>query len=81
MLLNVFVQVRVLPPTDTILSKGGGIMDKWHYVEKSERLRLAEERVYKRMCSPRAQINRRLRDDIVGFLSDRRFQRNRERMH
>lgn len=58
-----------------------GIMEKWHYKEKSERLRIAEDRVHKRMCSPRAQINRRLRDDIVGFLSDRRFQRNRERMH
>jgi len=56
-------------------------MEKWHYVEKSARLMEAEQRVYKRMCSPRAQINRRIDADIKGFLGDKRFQWKKVRIH
>jgi hypothetical protein len=56
-------------------------MEKWHYIEKSARLLEAEQRVYARMCSPRAQINRHIREDIEGFLSMKQIKGKKQRIH
>lgn len=49
----------------------------WQYREKSARLQEAEDRVNKRICSPRAQLNRRVENDIRGYVFARKIKEAR----
>jgi hypothetical protein len=45
----------------------------WQYQEKSARLQESEDRVNKRICSERSLFNRKVEQDIKGYIASRKL--------